>query len=299
MNPFFSIVIPVYNRAEIIDSALDSVFNQEFGDYEVIVVNDGSTDNSIGVIREKFGNRERLRIIEQENKERGAARNTGFRSAKGKYVVFFDSDDLMHPDHLSVFKQKIDELNDADFIATRFEFMDENGRRFDSSMAKVKEGFHDYRMFLDGNPLACNVCVRRENANLVLFEEDRKYAIKEDWMFLLANTRNAPLYIIGRVTITMRDHAMRSMRSESGVMAARTFLAGEWIRKNVNLTSQDERRLNAHLHYFSAIHYYLENKRSESLKHVMKAISLAGFRIKYLALAAKTLLGRNIVSKLK
>ena len=299
MNPFFTIVVPVFNRAEIIGSALESVFAQEFSDFEVIVVNDGSTDNSTGVLREKFGTRDNLRIIDQENKERGAARNTGFRNSRGNYVVFFDSDDLMHPGHLALLKEKIDELNNPDFIATRFEFLDENGRRFASGMAKVKEGFHDYHLFLEGNPLACNVCVRRENPRLVLFEEDRKYAIKEDWMFLIANARNSPIYVIGQVSITMRDHAKRSMRSESGVMTARTFLAGEWIRKNVDLSSHDIKRLNAHLHYFSAIHCYLENRKLQALHHVMKATSLMGIRIKYLTLAVKALLGRNIVSRLK
>ncbi|RCR67627.1 glycosyltransferase [Larkinella punicea] len=97
VNIKISIIIPVYNTGNYIEPCLDSVINQEFSDYEIICINDGSTDNSRELLEkyaEKFRN---LIIINQDNQGLGKARNEGLINAKGKYIVFLDSDDLLLP----------------------------------------------------------------------------------------------------------------------------------------------------------------------------------------------------------
>jgi len=98
--PMFSVVIPTYNRQEHLQRALDSVFAQQFDDYEVIVVDDGSTDDTRCMLAE-LG--EKVRTIHQENSGPSVARNAGVRLASGKYVVFLDSDDRWYPWTLQVF----------------------------------------------------------------------------------------------------------------------------------------------------------------------------------------------------
>jgi glycosyltransferase involved in cell wall biosynthesis len=96
--PFFSVIIPVYNRARVLAAAIESVRAQSFSDFEIIVVDDGSRD-SPRTVAEAFGDA-RIRFIRQDNAGGGAARNTGIDQACGDFVAFLDSDDDFLPDHL-------------------------------------------------------------------------------------------------------------------------------------------------------------------------------------------------------
>lgn len=97
-EPFFSVVIPVYNRASSIVNVLNSVFEQTFSDYEIIVVDDGSNDrDELLTVLEEFSN---VKLLLRDNGGGGAARNTGIKEAKGKYIAFLDSDDYFLPEKL-------------------------------------------------------------------------------------------------------------------------------------------------------------------------------------------------------
>lgn len=93
-----SVVIPLYNKEKSIATTIESVLAQSYTDYEVIVVDDGSTDNSANIVRE-MGN-EKIRLICQPNSGVSAARNAGIRAAKGEYVAFLDGDDIWDKDFL-------------------------------------------------------------------------------------------------------------------------------------------------------------------------------------------------------
>jgi len=103
-DPMFSVIVPVYNREQLVQRAIESILAQEEGDYELIVVDDGSTDRTVEVVRQ-YG--EALTLIEQENAGPGAARNRGIRAATGEYVTFLDSDDQWLPWTLSTFREAI------------------------------------------------------------------------------------------------------------------------------------------------------------------------------------------------
>lgn len=95
-----SVVIPLYNKAHTIVNTLSTVIAQTYKDLEVIIVNDGSTDNGVKIIEDNF-NDNRIRIIHQENAGVSAARNIGVDEAQGEYVAFLDGDDEWHPDYLA------------------------------------------------------------------------------------------------------------------------------------------------------------------------------------------------------
>lgn len=97
-NPSVSVVIATYNRADLLPETIDSVLHQRFQDFELIVVDDGSTDNTRQVM-ERY--EPRLRYIYQENRGPSAARNLGARHAKGAWIAIQDSDDLCAPEHLA------------------------------------------------------------------------------------------------------------------------------------------------------------------------------------------------------
>src|SRR5262245_38190413 len=102
-RPLISVVIPVYNRARIIARALKSVQEQTHQNWEAIVVDDGSTDDTVEIVTDLAQLDNRIRVIRQD-KNRGAqaARNVGIRAARGEWVAFLDSDDLYLPNSLEV-----------------------------------------------------------------------------------------------------------------------------------------------------------------------------------------------------
>ena len=103
--PFFSIIIPTYNRAHIIHRPIDSIIAQTFTDWELIIVDDGSTDHTQAIVDSY--NDSRIKYIWQENQERSSARNHGIKLAKGEWICFQDSDDEYLPEHLQVLNEGI------------------------------------------------------------------------------------------------------------------------------------------------------------------------------------------------
>ena len=95
--PKVSVIIPAYNASDYIAAAINSVLRQTFKDYEIIVVNDGSTDNTVDVLKPFMS---RIRYIYQDNKGEKGAKNTGIKLAEGEYIALLDSDDLWMEDKL-------------------------------------------------------------------------------------------------------------------------------------------------------------------------------------------------------
>ena len=107
--PFYSVVIPVFNRADLVGATLDSVVAQTCADWELIVIDDGSTDGTIQVLQNyqaRLG--ERMQILRQTHAGPGAARNGGLAVAKGRYVAFLDSDDLWFPWTLEFYRKTLE-----------------------------------------------------------------------------------------------------------------------------------------------------------------------------------------------
>ena len=151
--PFFSVVIPVFNRATLIGATLESVLAQTHNDWEIVVVDDGSTDDSLAVIesyRERFG--ARLKLVPQPNCGNGAARNRGIRESSGRYVALLDSDDLWFSWTLEFYQSLLEEHDYPAFLSGQplpFEDAKENAEESQLSLgealgrAKI-EVFGDY-----------------------------------------------------------------------------------------------------------------------------------------------------------
>lgn len=110
-HPFFSVIIPLYNREKRINRALESLKNQTFHDFETIIIDDASTDDSFKIASE-FTLKNKIILKNKENKERCISRNNGIRSARGKFICFLDSDDYHLPQHLERLKDLILENNE-------------------------------------------------------------------------------------------------------------------------------------------------------------------------------------------
>lgn len=119
-TPFFSVIIPVYNVEDYLGRCLDSVLSQSFSDFEIIGINDGSSDKSLEVLKTYAEKDSRIKIISKENGGLPSARNSGLYDAQGKYVFFLDSDDTMCENALQNAHTAICEENYPDLLNTGF-----------------------------------------------------------------------------------------------------------------------------------------------------------------------------------
>lgn len=117
-NPTISVVIPLYNKGPHIARALNSVLNQTFQDFEVIVVDDGSTDDGADIV--KGFNDPRIRLIQQENQGVSAARNLGIDEARAELIAFLDADDEWLPDHLNIILRMRERFPEAGAYTTAY-----------------------------------------------------------------------------------------------------------------------------------------------------------------------------------
>jgi PAS domain S-box-containing protein len=120
---FISVVIPCYRQAHFLGEAIESVLAQTHGRYEIVVVDDGSPDNTQAVARQYPG----VRYLQQENRGVSAARNSGLAVAKGEYVVFLDADDRLLPNHFDVSLRAFRERPDAAFVAGNYRWFGAEG----------------------------------------------------------------------------------------------------------------------------------------------------------------------------
>lgn len=113
--PAISIIIPVYNTEKYLNECLDSIVNQTFQDFEIICINDGSTDGSLKILNEYAQRDNRFIIISQDNQGQGVARNRGIKTANGKYIMFLDSDDWLNTNTFELCYKQIKECKN-DFV---------------------------------------------------------------------------------------------------------------------------------------------------------------------------------------
>lgn len=175
-NPLVSVIIPTYNRAQTIIRSIRSVLNQSYQNYEIIVVDDGSTDNTEEVIMKM--NSQKIKYIKHShNKGAAAARNTGIKAAKGEYIAFQDSDDEWHPDKLKKQVEIIIKLpNDVGIIYTDMWRVKNNKKYYFSSPHIIPEdGIVYYKAlddYLEGIGLQTTIIRNKCFCELGFFDEN-------------------------------------------------------------------------------------------------------------------------------
>lgn len=208
-TPFFSIVVPTYNRAHLIDKTITTIITQEFKDFELIIVDDGSTDHTASVVN-AFTD-QRITYLKKVNAERGASRNYGRDHSQGKYINYFDSDDLMYPNHLQVAYQFIQEKKSPELIHLGYDFKTLEGV-VTRKVNTLNENSTNQILF--ENLLSCNgVFLRRDVAVKFPFEENRILASAEDWELWIRLICRYPILYHNEITTSVVGHDERSIRT--------------------------------------------------------------------------------------
>lgn len=126
MLPLISIIMPIYNADKFLAKSLDSILNQSFQEYELILLNDGSKDNSSAIAKEYAQRDKRITFIDKENEGVSKTRNRGIDICQGKYVMFVDSDDIIYEISLERVTEALLDFN-PDFLKYEFQTIDELG----------------------------------------------------------------------------------------------------------------------------------------------------------------------------
>ncbi len=208
-----SIIIPNYNYGIFIAKTLDSVLAQTFQEYEVIVIDDGSTDHSLKVIKsfsEKFDGK--LVLLTQQNKGVYAARNLGLRHAQGEYIAFLDADDIWFPELLEESVNLLEANPDFHLVYSNTEYFDSKtglakGLNFDERSGKIPvTGKCVDKLFTQGNfvPLM-SVVMRRDVIDSVGYF-DEKLRVAADYEFFMRVSSTFPVAYTGKVLVRVRRH---------------------------------------------------------------------------------------------
>ncbi len=201
-----SIIIPTYNCSRYITEALDSVLTQTCQSLEIIVVDDGSTDNTKEVV-ERWGQSDKVRYFYQENKGPAAARNKGIKEAKGEYVAFLDADDIWHSEKLKIQMEYFDKHTDISLAASEFEIIDNNSKLLGYSNRRRKiphDGFV-LKYVIGHYLLLSTIIVKRDVFEKVgFFNESLLYA--EDTDMLIKIAKHFKIGLIDRFLVKHREH---------------------------------------------------------------------------------------------
>ncbi len=273
----FSIIIPTYNRAHLILDTLNSIRNQSFIDYELIIIDDGSTDNTKEVVANY--------IVEcgfknwyyyyKTNEERGAARNYGTERAKGQFVTFLDSDDVFYKNHLELANAFLVDKPSVEIFHSAYEFKNVGS----NTIKKVNYPSYSLNVaILKGNIISCfGVFLKREIAINYQFNEDRKLSGSEDWLLWLELLPKHIFYFQNIVTGCMIEHKERSVLNfNAGELKKRADLLFHTLLNNPEFIkkfgTKTVNAIYAHMLTYGALHLVLSGKRKEGLLMLILAI---------------------------
>jgi len=261
-TPFFSIVIPCYNCAKTLPATLSSVCSQTFRDFEVVIVNDGSTDSSLEII-ESYSDKLPLKIVNQNNAGLGAARNAGILNSTGEFVSFLDADDIWLERKLEYCKKLFIEIDGNLDVICHAEEMKRNG----VSLGILQHGPYTsyYDLLFKGNSLSPSATtVRRSMLNAVgLFSTEEFGHGAEDWDLWLKLAKHNARIIYTKEVLGIYMLNGSNMSESPNFHTKCRFVFESHVSKLSQLTPNLKKQIKGAraLHEFYAAKSYFANKK--------------------------------------
>lgn len=212
--PLFTIIVPVYNAAAYIEQCIQSIVNQSFSNFELLLVDDGSTDASYALCKKWKEKDTRIDIFHQDNRGASAARNVGINNARGRYIQFVDADDTLESDCLQTLADLIQQNGEPDFVEFKLHYWGPRGIN-NIQGTNLKDGFYD-RAYIEKVFLPVMLQIYRDDTlyygvfnvlrvikkelidiNAIRFNESiRRW---EDWLFALEVFGKAQNMVVSRL----------------------------------------------------------------------------------------------------
>lgn len=274
-RPFFSVIVPTYNRLKHLVPAINSIFEQDFSNFEVIVVDDGSTDDTRKTLSAMAPDNPRLKYFFKDNEERSIARNYGIMKATGSYVSFLDSDDILYTNHLKVAHDLLTKNNLPEVGHLGYQFINESQKptlvrnHFDESFKE--QLIHEN--IIHGNA----IFIRRDVAQEIKFIPSRAAILSEDWYVWLRLAARYPFYFDNTVTSAVVEHADRSLSNiNPDKLIASTNIIVEYLKKDRPFLDAYKGKTDYHFanHYtfLTLILALTKKRRLDTLRFLVKAI---------------------------
>lgn len=194
MSYLISVIVPCYNQAHFLEETLDSILNQTYTNWECVIVNDGSPDNTESIAMEWVKKDQRFQYVKKENGGLSSARNKGLEIVKGDFIQFLDSDDLLSSDKFEKSIEVIEQEN-AEVVISNFIRFKKNLNQLKRAFCKLEDQTFTYETILlqwdrlFSIPIHCGLFKRTTIQN-VRFNERLK--AKEDWMFWIETFKSNP-----------------------------------------------------------------------------------------------------------
>jgi len=184
LNPLFSIIIPCYNQAHFLPDCLNSILEQEFQDWEAIVVNDGSTDETSQVAIGYQEKDTRIKLIEKENGGLSSARNFGIRSAQGKRFIFLDADDFLYSNCLFEIAKLVNQDSDKILIQYGYSYINEDKTSILHTVLPSEQKNIIPQIFSSVLGPCHSICISKKLCDGIGFFDESLRSV-EDWDFWL------------------------------------------------------------------------------------------------------------------
>ena len=277
LHPFLSIVIPTYNREKLITKTLESVKSQTCQDFELIIVDDGSTDNTSLAVKPYLNNS--IKYFKKENGERGAARNYGVTQSIGQYVTFLDSDDLLYTNHVEVARQFVNEHSGAKAFHSGYDIVSDTGETLGSQNCSGK---NINRELLKGNLLSCiGVFLKREVAIEFPFNENRELSGSEDWELWMRIGCHYDFLCTKKITACMVQHDARSVVNiHHDAIVRRIHLAYDTVTSYppfIEKYSALSHFVKSHLFLYLSLHLAMSGRSRQSFYFLKKSVRASPF----------------------
>ena len=306
VSVYYSIIIPAYNAEKYIGQCIRSVLSQNSNDYELLVIDDGSTDHTGAIAGEMAEQNSSISIVRIPHSGAGAARNEGVRRAKGKYVIFLDADDYWtNPELLGHLREKLHH-READVVMFQMDKYTEDGKLLkkyrkgpfpsDKEFYRLKEVYET--LVSDGQVLAssCNKCVRRsllEDAHIafqeggfaedidwvlqlfshvksISFLDEISYAYRQHRGYSVSNDRQGPEYQARMVQDwagRLKRHEVENARAVSGLLA---FEYGICLGYSQYLSTEMKQMLREHRYLLE----YALDRRTRMIRNFHRIFGL-------------------------
>lgn len=226
--PLVSIIIPCYRQAHYLDDAIQSVRSQTYRHFEIIVVNDGSPDNTSEVAARYQG----LKCIRQRNLGLSTARNTGLQASAGDYIVFLDADDRLLPDALQTGVDSLDAFPDSAFVYGFCAFIDHDGAPIPTP-PHVSISHKHYRALLQENHIWTPgaAMFRRSIFARVKGFDPSLFRGCEDLDLYLRIAKDSPIHCHGKISLQYRKHDASMSRNKFRILRAANDLYHKHLRE--------------------------------------------------------------------
>ncbi len=222
--PRFSVIIPTYNRVKYIAATLASVQAQEFTDFEVIVVDDGSTDGTLEILD---AHKSWLTVLQQKNAGPGVARNVGSKHAKGEYLAFLDSDDIWFPWTLSTFNEVLEKHKKPELVSTKLQLFwaekDLEGVNREPLRVDIFNDYYEasHKSYFVG---ACMMTVRNALFEAVGGFTEKQIYCEDSDLALRFGLGRGFVQILAPVTMGYRQHLTNATRNYEKIYNGLLFL---------------------------------------------------------------------------